>query len=918
MKTAKKTLKPDPESNDGFATGEKISNSHRMLIALYATQVISVLGLLGVFISKGYISICVGILILTLLVSIYLTRQIFYIERRSRQAETEKKLDELRFKKLLELSFMTEESIDTLAEFALAEACKLTQSEFGYLKFLTEDQASLNAYIWPKQSVNQGQTGGEELIRNTKDSDFFAEIEKSGGVMVINDYENYRPFCRQKNFRGNVRISRLLSVPAVEYDKAVALICVGNKQADYNDSDIRQLRLMMGGMWKILQGKKAQIELKKSEERYRLLADNATDTIWIMQYPDLKLRYISPSIEPLLGYTPEAFLALELKDYMTEDSLKQVPVIIAEELEDTIGDDAESKGLKGAELELIKKDGTTIWIEISAGFLKNDQGEPDGILGISRDISDRKHVDETLQRTTELMREAGRIAKVGAWSIDISSQKIIWSDEMNVIHERQRASAPTFDEVNRLIAPEWREKILNIYNRCLGDGQSLDEEFEIITAKGRRRWVHATGEAIRDDNGKIIRVIGALQDISDRVQADEERKQLQQHLDQARKMEAIGILAGGIAHDFNNILSGLMGFTDLAMYEAKENETLKRYLNQVTSSSLRARDLVRQILTFSRKSEVEKQPIILKSVIKESVKFMRASLPSSIDIQHDLRLEQGRVFGDATQIYQVLMGLFTNAGHAMKDHGGVLEIVLDRVKLDGTPTGFLGQISAGEFIELVISDSGCGIHKKYLDRIFEPFFTTKRRGEGTGMGLSIVYGIIKEMGGMISVYSERGVGTTFRILLPEYDQAEPVQIDMDTELKKGRGNILVVDDEAAIAESSCDILKIFGYSTVMETDSLKVVELVKNNPDHYDLVLTDMTMPILDGFGLAKQIKKINPDISIVMATGFSHSLTKEKYRDAGIENMVMKPMTAGELSSVVEKAMNKDHGAMLSSSSQI
>nr|WP_319396850.1 PAS domain S-box protein [uncultured Desulfobacter sp.] len=918
MNTAQETLKPDPESNDGFATREKISDSHGIPLSLYTTQVVSVLGLLGVFIFRGSVTICVGILIFTILVSIYLTRQLVCIERRRRQAETEKELDELRFKKLLELSFMAEESIDVLAEFALAEACTLTQSEFGYLGFLKDDQADLATYLWPKQLVTQGDAGEEALACNMQDTGLWAEIENAGGVLVINDYENYNPFSKQKKFPGNVRITRLLHSPVFENDKIVALISVGNKRADYNDSDVRQLHLMMDGMWKILQGKKAQIQLKKSEERYRLLAENATDTIWIMQYPDLTLRYISPSIESLLGYSPDAFLKLEFRDYVTENSLNQVSVLVAEGLEEDIGDGVKSKGLKAAELALIKKDGTTIWVEISAGFLRNDQGEPDGILGISRDISDRKRADEALQHATELMREAGRIAKVGAWSIDISSQAITWSDEMNVIHERRADFPPTLDEVTRFIAPEWREKILDIYNRCVGEGQRLEEEFEIITAKGRRRWVHATGEAIRDESGNITRAIGALQDISDRVQADEERKQLQLHLDQARKMEAIGILAGGIAHDFNNILSGLMGFTDLAMHEAKENETLKRYLNQVTSASLRARDLVRHILTFSRKSEVEKQPIIINPVIKESLKFMRASLPAGIEIKYDLRLEHGRVFGDATQIYQVLMDLFTNAGHAMKDHGGVLDIVLDRVKLDDTQPGFLGKISAGEFIELVVSDTGCGIHKKYLDRIFDPFFTTKARGEGTGMGLATVYGIVKEMGGGISVYSEVGVGTTFRILLPEYDQGAAVQIDVNTELKKGRGNILVVDDEAAIAESSCDILKLLGYSTVMQTDSLKAVEHVKNNPAHYDLVLTDMTMPHLDGFGLAKQIKKINPEICIVLATGFSHNPTKEKCKDAGITNMVMKPMTAGELSSVVEKAMKKSQGAISSSGSKV
>lgn len=900
----KNKLKSNPKSVDRFVIVKKISDYHRILIVLYTTYLIFVLTLFSVFIPKGFITVCVAVLIFTILVLVYITKLVVRIERQNRQAAAEKKLDELRLKKLLELSQMTEESITALAEFALEQACQLTQSEFGCLAFLNEDPVELTMHHWPKESVNETDCG-DALPCKIRETGLWAEVEKAGSVLVINDYENYAPLSKHKVCRGNVKFSRVMSAPAFEDDKLVALINVGNKKEDYNDSDIRQLRLMMDGMWKILQGKKAEIELKKSEERYRLLADNATDTIWIIQFPDLKFRYVSPSLESLLGYTPSQFLGMDMKDYMTEASLKQVPVIISEELAENPDGSAASKGLKGAELELIKKDGSTIWVEISAGFLRNEQGEPDAILGISRDITDRKRADDALQLTTELMREAGRIAKVGAWSIDVHRQGVIWSDEMNVIHERHADFPPTFDEVTRFIAPEWRDKILETYHLCVAEGQSLDEEFEIITAKGRRRWVHATGEAVRDNTGKITRAIGAFQDISDRIQADEERETLQQHLDQARKMEAIGVLAGGIAHDFNNILSGIMGFTDLAMHEAKDNEELKMYLSRVSSSSLRARDLVRHILTFSRKAEIEKQPTDIRPIIKESIKFIRASLPASIDVRHDLRLEQGWVFGDATQIYQVLMGLFTNAGYAMKDHGGVLEIILDRVKLDDTQTGFLGKISAGEFIELVISDTGCGIHKKHLDRIFEPFFTTKGRGEGTGMGLATVYGIIKEMDGAISVYSEVDVGTTFRILFPEHDQNESAEKEVNTGLRKGQGNILVVDDEPEIAESACSILIIMGYSAVMETDSTRALERVKNNPAHYDLVLTDMTMPRLDGFELAKQIKKINPDIAVVLATGFSQGLTEEKCRDAGIANMVMKPMTSVELSLTIEKAMN-------------
>ena len=506
------------------------------------------------------------------------------------------------------------------------------------------------------------------------------------------------------------------------------------------------------------------------------------------------------------------------------------------------------------------------------------------------------------------MREAGRISKIGGWSADIENQKLEWSDEMAIIHDKEPGFTPSFDEGNEFLAPEWRDSILANYRRCIQYGGSLDEEFEIITAKGRRCWVRATGEAIRNRSGKIVRVVGALQDISDRKQMENEKKKLQEHLNQARKMEAIGILAGGIAHDFNNILSGLMGFTDLAMLEAGDNDALKKYLTQVSSSSLRARDLVRHILTFSRKSNADKQPLMINPIIKETIKFIRASLPANIEIKQDLRIDEGHIFGDATQIHQILMNLFTNAGHAMKDTGGVLEVTLDMVTLEENQTGYFGKTPPGNYLRLSISDTGCGIPKKIIDRIFEPFFTTKEREEGTGMGLATVYGILKEMGSAISVYSEEGAGTTFKILMPEHNQSTASQTDGERILKTGQGNILIVDDEKAIVESTCELLSRLGYSVTGETNGIKATEMVRKDPNYYDLILTDMTMPKINGLDLAKQIQEINPDIPIVLCTGFSHGLTKEKCESAGIMDMIMKPMIAGELSSTINKAINKKY----------
>ncbi len=575
-----------------------------------------------------------------------------------------------------------------------------------------------------------------------------------------------------------------------------------------------------------------------------------------------------------------------------------------------IGDEAIRTAKKGEiyrkEVQHINRAGKIHHIDLAFSPLKDDTGKVIYLIPEGRDITDRKRMEDDLRQSAELLRESGRIARVGGWSADIEKGTVMWSPEMKTIHEVEPDFSPSYDGNRNFAAPEWQDKVLKSYRRCIQYGGSLDEEFEIITAKGNRRWVRTTGEAVKDSSGKIIRVIGALQDISDRKKTEEEKKKLQEHLNQARKMEAIGILAGGIAHDFNNILSGLMGFTDLAMLEAGDNDALKKYLTQVSSSSLRARDLVRHILTFSRKSDADKQPLMINPIIKETIKFIRASLPANIEIKQDLRIDEGHIFGDATQIHQILMNLFTNAGHAMKDAGGVLEVTLDIVTLEENQTGYFGKTPPGNYLRLSISDTGCGIPKKIIDRIFEPFFTTKEREEGTGMGLATVYGILKEMGGGISVYSEEGAGTTFKILMPEHNQSTASQTYGEPILKTGQGNILIVDDEKDIVESTCELLSRLGYSATGETNGIKAAEIVRKDPNFYDLILTDMTMPLINGLDLAKKIREINPDIPIVLCTGFSHGVTEEKCANAGITKMIMKPLIFSELSLTIHKAINK------------
>jgi CheY-like chemotaxis protein len=389
---------------------------------------------------------------------------------------------------------------------------------------------------------------------------------------------------------------------------------------------------------------------------------------------------------------------------------------------------------------------------------------------------------------------------------------------------------------------------------------------------------------------------------------------MEERIQQTQKMEALGTLAGGIAHDFNNILSAMLGFTELAKMRTTEDEDTQKHLSQVLSSGLRARELVRHILTFSRKSDTHKDLIRIAPLIKETVKFLKASIPPDIRIVTRLEKPDATITADPTQIHQVLMNLFTNAVQAMKENIGILTITLDTVALLNENDCSSKKMKPGPYVKLSVSDTGCGIPDHLIDKIFEPFFTTKKRGEGTGMGLSLSYGIIKDLNGQMSVYSEPGRGTTFHILIPEQkdvqvlsdlpDHAEPM-------MAVGNGRkVLLVDDEKKIVAWTEKVLTRLGYDVVTATGPREALKKFEKMQDSLDLVVTDLSMPEMTGIQMAGRIKKIRGDIPIILSTGFSEGLSSRELSENGISQVIMKPMIAGELASIIKKhALSKQDG---------
>ena len=396
-------------------------------------------------------------------------------------------------------------------------------------------------------------------------------------------------------------------------------------------------------------------------------------------------------------------------------------------------------------------------------------------------------------------------------------------------------------------------------------------------------------------------------EIEDRKRAESEKQKIATRLRQAQKMESIGTLAGGIAHDFNNILSAIMGYSEMTLYNISEDSKARGNLEQVLQASNRAKDLVNQILAFSRQSEQTRKPVQIGPLVKETLKLMRASLPTTIEILEHTNENGALIEADPTQIHQVLMNLCTNASDAMSEKGGVLKVDLDRLTIDEKEAALTHpDLNPGIYEMISVSDTGNGMDSATIERIFDPYFTTKKAGKGTGMGLAVAHGIVKSHGGAINVHSDLGKGTTFQVLLPSIDGMAKQEDEEDKPLPTGDERILFVDDEAALVDLGKQMLEHLGYKVEGKTSAIEALDTFRANPDSFDLIMTDKTMPNLTGFDLGKECKKIRPEIPIILFTGFSESSILLRAGRMGISEIIMKPLLMRDLAEVIRKVLDE------------
>jgi signal transduction histidine kinase/CheY-like chemotaxis protein len=443
-----------------------------------------------------------------------------------------------------------------------------------------------------------------------------------------------------------------------------------------------------------------------------------------------------------------------------------------------------------------------------------------------------------------------------------------------------------------------REEICDYCPTCrtLQDG-NVHEVTTVTPSAGGPRNYRIVSSPIFDANNIVTAAIEMVDDITDRIS-------LEAQLRHSQQLESIGTMAGGIAHDFNNILSSIIGFTELALDDVAKGTMLEDNLQEVYTAGKRARDLVKQILTFARQTEEEIKPIQVDIIVQEVLKFIRSSLPTTIEIKQNI--ESGSlIMGNAIQVHQIMMNLCTNAAYAMKDDIGVLEISLEDVQIDtGFPPHAVG-LKVGDYIKLSVSDTGTGISPSVIGKIFDPYFTTKDVGEGTGMGLSMVHGIVENYGGKITADSKLGKGTTFSIYLPVTKKRDVSRPYEQSELPAGTERILFVDDELPIAKMGSHILERLGYQVNVRTSSVEALELFKEKPNDFDLVITDMTMPNMSGDKLATELMKIRPDIPVILCTGYSKKISDDSVTAIGIKAFAYKPIVKADLAKIVRKVLD-------------
>lgn len=636
----------------------------------------------------------------------------------------------------------------------------------------------------------------------------------------------------------------------------------------------------------ITERRRAEAALRESEEKFRFTFKSSPDAIIISRMENGHILDINDGFTRLTGYNhDEVYGKSSLEIGLWNDPADRDKLIRT----------LQEKGYcENLEAIFKCKDGSMATGLMSAGII--NLANENYIIAITRDISDRKHAEAERERLLMAIEQANESVAI----TDAAGIIRYVNPAFEIITGYPKTEA-TGQNPRMLKSGKQASTFYKQLWQTVLDGKPWSKQLVNKRKNGDLYTAECSISPIKDAKGNITNFVWISRDITKVLE-------LEKRAMQSQKMESIGALAGGIAHDFNNLLYPIMGMSEMLMEDTPANSPLHEYGEEIFKASKRAADLVKQILSFSRQTDHQKKPIQIQSVIEEVLKLTRASIPANIDIAYDLQNDEGLVMADPTQIHQVAMNLLTNSYHALEDKGGKISVKLEQVVVTHDKHSDL-MLESGTYARMTISDTGCGIRPEIIRKIFDPFFTTKGPGKGTGMGLSVAYGIIKDHGGDIRVISETGGGATFYVYLPMMENEPlPQTIEMEALTAAGTESILLVDDDAAISRLGRQILERVGYKVDDRTSSIEALNLFRSRSEAFDLVITDMTMPQMTGDEFAKEILAIRPEMPVVMCTGYSDRFDVQKAEAIGIKAYLMKPIVRNELTKTVREVLDNAH----------
>ncbi len=683
-------------------------------------------------------------------------------------------------------------------------------------------------------------------------------------------------------------VNRYLRRPLGILTKATANISLdslGEFSVDtraFEHNEIKQLEETMTTMVSELH--EAVSKQRKSEELYRSLFDDNPSMYFKISEDGIVLSVNQFGAEQL-GYTIDELVGESVLNVFHPDDRVTVQKRLAKCLE-------HPRQVAYWEFRKIRKNGSVMWVKENVRVVEEKNGEK-VVLVVCDDITERKETALALSKSEKKYRTLFQKTSDAIFIIDRKTGKFLDANEAAL-----KLTGRNWPELSKLTT-------LEISPQGAANRLKKIEGIKTTQKLGQAVYIRSNGEkrtamliAIPLSNDTII---GIARDITEELILNE-------RLRQSQKMEAIGTLAGGIAHDFNNILSGIFGYSQLVKMNIDDPEKTNKNIDQVIKGAQKATDLVKQILTFSRKSEHKMLPLKIFTEVKEAIKLLRSSIPTTIEIKENIA-SRATILADLTQIHQVVMNLCTNAYHAMREKGGVLSISLENTQISNTNSISDFDILPGTYLKLEVSDTGPGISPEALEKIYEPYFTTKQHGQGTGLGLAVVLGIVEEHNGYIKVHSEIGKGSTFHVYFPVLeDNIDSNLMGKEKNTKQGgTEKIMVVDDEIDILSSTKELLENHGYTIMVFSDGEQAFKEFKKNPQQIDLIITDMSMPKMTGEELSCKILKIRNDLPILLCTGYSENLTEEKALEIGIKKFIQKPVESDSLLALIREVLDKN-----------